>query len=229
MSFITYQIETELEYQRITSALDALNIPFTARKYGDTSFPIFGPLRAFAEISIETQYRGNLQDIVAQLPRSEPLVQSPKRRLNIGRAMWIVYTVVATLLLLKYWHLNGRSYEDKNFSYEWSVDNTHLYMKHKKTGTNAHLYVDENYNYNYEEQYSYAPNGVRTIESHDRNEDGFFEEVHAFNHEGQFTSNSLDVNGDGLFDTINIVLENGDTLRLVDENFNGFLEVMRLN
>lgn len=32
-----------------------------------------------------------------------------------------------------------------------------------------------------------------------------------------------------LFDTINIVLENRDTLRLVDENFNGFLEVMRVN
>src|SRR5688572_13927819 len=129
MPFINYHVETEIEFQRIVSALESAQIPYTYKKFADVAFPAVNQSRAYAEISVSDAYRDRIEVLFREVLSHGPTVSksSSASKIQVGRLIWIVYTVLATLFLLKYWYINQQNSGDKNFSYEWSYDNTNLY------------------------------------------------------------------------------------------------------
>ena len=62
MEQVTYRVESELDFLRITSSLKESNIPFISRKYSDSSFPFFVQSKAFGDISIALENEAQLKD-----------------------------------------------------------------------------------------------------------------------------------------------------------------------
>jgi hypothetical protein len=230
MNISTYRIESELEFHRIISALDELKIPYTIFKHTDTSFPVLGQTKSYADISVPKEFEKDTESIIKNTIQKEPTkvnynTTSSSKKRKIWQIALIGYSILITVLFFKYWYVYKKSSEDKNFKFEWSLDNTDLILKYKKTGNNAHLYTDANFDMNYEQSMSYSLDGYRVLESYDRNEDGIFEESYFFNLNGDLTSKNFDNNNDGIVERMEIVLENRDTLKLVDTNGNGYLEI----
>lgn len=233
MPTVTYQVETELEFQRIIASLDALGIPYTFRLHADLSFPVLGHMKPYAEISISKDYQEMARTVFLNEAYSTGAtsgvagIPSSGSRFKIGWILLITYAVLATIFLFKYWYIQHGSSEDRNFTYRWSLDNTYLFVDSKKSGQGLHTYVDEDYNFNFEELNSYFPDGTPMARAYDRNENGFFEHTLIFNLSGQLTATHIDLNDDGIVDDMKIILDSGDTLHLIDRNGNGFFETMK--
>jgi hypothetical protein len=243
MQTITYRVESELEFQRIIGSLEDHKIPYTVIKHVDTSFPVLGLTKGYADITVPKEYERQIQSLLKALqqdilPEEVPqegdmlltnsTISSNSKKNRIWPIVLIGYSILVSLLLFKYWNIYRRSAaEDKNFNYTWSLDNTNLFIKHKKTGKNSHTYADANYDMNYEKLRSFSREGYLVLESYDLNEDGFFEQSYYFNQNGAVTGTQIDGDNDGLTDVATIVLENKDTLRLFDADKNGFFEIRK--
>ncbi|MEO1263433.1 MAG: hypothetical protein AAFZ15_31775, partial [Bacteroidota bacterium] len=79
--------------------------------------------------------------------------------------------------------------------------------------------------YNYERLEGYNK-GKKVSLSFDKDEDGNIEEILFFNLNGKSTGKSVDIDQDGFFDTLKMVLESQKELIFIDENANGFYEIM---
>lgn len=228
MGNITFTIENEQDCNRITGLLEEAEIPYAIRKYSDSTFPSFGQGRPYAEITVDESQKDKLQTLFSE--EQEVLVSNnvenpaPKKKYNILQIALIIYAVIATILLLKYVHLNTISTYSKNYHYQWNYNNTVLAMISKKTGKTLTKWFDVNYDFNYEFTQEYSNNGDRT-EIFDFNEDGFNESVYYYNKYNQLVGKSFDWDADGVYDQHETILENKDTLVFTDKDANGWSEL----
>src|SRR5687768_4328292 len=127
MSTITIQAETELEFQKIISSLQNVGIPFTVNKFSDTTFPSLSQINPYAVIAVPEEYEADVASIFRkggdkEARREHNRTAAPKKT-KFGRMLLIAYSVLVTVLLFKYWYIHRNASEDKNFVYEWSLDN----------------------------------------------------------------------------------------------------------
>jgi hypothetical protein len=115
---------------------------------------------------------------------------------------------------------------DKNYIAEWNVGNTILTLHEKKGGSVYLRYYDENYDYNYEAVEVYRGDKIAHI-SFDEDENGKVEKTIYYNELGQIVSTYKDLNLDGSFDYGETILECGDTVIIIDRDFDGQYERAR--
>lgn len=229
MNSITFQIDSELDFHRITDALKTADIPYVYQKYTDAAFPAIGVGKPFGTITISSLYEENLKTLIQELTHTAPkLIQSTSAE-KVNKSIWsiilITYAIAISLLCFRYWFINYRNAQDKNNRFEWSIDGQDLMMINKKTGTITHRYTDSNYDLNFEESKMYSKDGFTIGEFNDMNEDGIYEAGYLYNLKNELIAAQFDHNHDGIYEEIFFILENGDTLKLIDTNKNGFLEI----
>ena len=148
-----------------------------------------------------------------------------ERKSNFIKYLLIPYSILISLLCIKYYYSSNLGNSEKNFKYEWSTDNRTLEVVNKNTKKISALYHDHNYDNNWERAIEFS-NGRRTSEAFDSNENGVLEKFMFYNTQGQVVRIETDWNQDGLIDTMNIILENEEKLILVDKNKNGTFEIL---
>lgn len=233
MKYTTYQINSEFDFQNIISSLDELQIPYSFRKYTDTSFPVLAQGKPFADIIIPSEYEAEVENQIRELTNTEPQkinLRKPGKSTNrykAGSVLLIIYSIVMTALFVYYWYLHIRSAEDKNFTFGWSWNAKDLITKSKKNGSIVSVHRDENRDMNFEEYLFYSEDGSIISESKDVNEDGFFEETTLYNSQKKITGKQFDLNNDGIHEDVRFVLDNKDTLKLLYMNNNGFYEIVK--
>lgn len=231
MQTVTYQIDSELDFTRITSALDETGVTYTYKLYSDSTFPTLGIGKAFGEISVSSEHGSELKTLIQELTHTEPklIYSKTTEMLSKGKSKWtialIAYVVIISILCFKYWFFNYRNAQDKNSRFEWSTDGQDLMMINKETDKITHRYTDANYDFNFEESRMYSRDGISIAEYKDINEDGFYETGILYNLKREAVGAQFDMNNDGVFEKVIFILENSDTLLLVDSNMNGFLEI----
>jgi hypothetical protein len=135
----------------------------------------------------------------------------------------IVYSVIVTLLLIKYWNINKKNSFDKNYEISWNTDNTKVRYYEKKNGHKVYEYFDSNFDYNFEQMREYRNNRGPISISYDLNEDGFFEQIDYFDFTNKYIGKTEDLDNDRVYEYYEIILESGDTLQLTDKNANGIM------
>lgn len=236
MRNITFQIENKFEYYRIISVLEDYGIPYASKIYTDSNFPVLGQIRPYAEISVAKENEAMVRSIIEgndtgsadenKVEEGKPLYHTPKKKFDYVKVGLMVYALIATVLLVKYWYMVNNSSENKNFSYEWNYNNTELSEISKNTGLMVNKSFDKNYDYNFEKTRSYSE-GYRIAEWFDFNEDGFYEESHSYNYQNERVGSWFDINNDGWIERVELMLENKDTLIFTDHDKNGYWELKK--
>lgn len=235
MKEVTYLIESEIDFERIVSALNGSNISFRTRKYSDSNFPSLSQVNGFASITVSEENEMELQSLIVKLTSTQPLrIDSVIPGIGIGkRKVWqtvlIAYAIIMTILCFRYWYLEARTMEDKNVVFEWSFDGTDLFTKRKATGATISMSSDANFDQNFEMYISYSKEGIPISKSSDLNEDGFYEESNLYALNGKWIGVNYDMDNDGIVEQAILILEDKDTLKLMDTNKNGILELVRRN
>lgn len=234
MEKVTYKIESEIELYRITSLLEELQIPYIQNLKSDSSFPVLNKVGEFGEISIPKEYEARAHHLFIKTEKQSIVVENKNNRATPNATkFWhiglIIYSIIVTIIAIKYWHIDYRNKSDKNFIYKWNIENSELSLINKKTGKTIQLFKDLNYDLNYERSITYSSEGIKTSISIDNNEDGFFEHIYSLSKNGELTGESFDLNNDGNIEKMTIILLNGDTLKLVDKNEDGFFELKKGN
>jgi len=231
MNCVTYRLESELDFQRVTSSLNESRITYTARKYSDSNFPSLDLQQGFGDVTVSVDSEMELRSMIEELTGTKPqrvkqfVSQNGGKGVNTRQILLIPYAVIVSLICLRYWYLNYRTSEDKNSTFEWSFDAQDLITKRKATGMISARSIDANFDQNFELTMSYSKEGVRIVESKDLNEDGYYEETSFYNLKGEITGVQFDRDNDGITEEVIIVLNNGDTLKLYDSNKDGTLEM----
>ena len=136
----------------------------------------------------------------------------------------IIYSIITTVVAIKFWHLYQRNNSEKNFDVSWNITNDRMIMKDKKTGRLVTLSEDVNFDNNFELTEIYF-DGVGPIASFkDENDNGYFEKLIYFDFNGELVGESLDFDDNGSIDYYSIITETNDTLEFVDKNKNGRME-----
>jgi hypothetical protein len=231
METITFKIEREVDFYNIISVLDEMQIPHSTKKYSDSAFPFLGQSRVYAEISVDPQYGPAVKDVIegkteVSTPQKDnmgPEMPAIKKTDKLKLAL-IIYAVLATALLIKYWHMSYIYTHAKNFTYDWSLDNSTLYMNSKETGRTIQASYDNNYDLNFEDIRYHSKKGAQITRFSDFNEDGYFEEIEFFNQQGASTGRQFDSDNNGISERMEIELESGETLIFTDKNQDGTFE-----
>lgn len=232
MDTTTFNIYSELDFIRITDDLENAGIPFAVRKMEDSVLPgITGP-KAHAVISVDTVHAQRAAELIAGLgdgmkrAGGAPTAKGRRKR-NFMLWFFIFYSFAASILLMKYWHQATWSDRQKHFEGSWNYNNTIYSVKSKTSGKPMSSFVDMNFDYNNEAVRNYERSGQLVWEALDDDEDGFFDRAFDFGLNGEVSSRYLDYDNNGLFDLQIIYLDNGDSLKLTDKDYNGFYELSR--
>lgn len=137
----------------------------------------------------------------------------------------ILYSILATLLCVKFYYTSESINFEKHFKYTWRTDNKTLDVRYKTTKKIIATYEDKNYDRNWEKIYEYQ-NGRKLLEASDLNENGIFEEFIYFDSNGNIAGVHKDSDQDGLLDTMKLFLENKEEIIFVDENKNGLFKAI---
>jgi len=219
------QIENELEWIQVQGILEENDIPFMSSQIKNTAFPDLHTDRKYSQIVIPDEYSRQYFKLVDNEYPNQIIASDNKTgNTKLWLYLLIVYGLVMSLLLLKYYQISQRESSSKNFVYERSTDNTYFSVKNKQSNELVAIFTDSNFDNNEEKIESYSA-GQRYILQLDADENGTFEEFNFFSPQGELSGKSIDSNQDGRLNIISIVLENKDTLLLVDENSNGFFEI----
>ena len=215
-------IDDRIEWLKVKALLEENNIPYREKGVSDSTFPSLTN-DGLIEIVISEDFSDSFFRLVEkEYPSRTQEVK--EKKVNISRILLWVYAIVMTGLFWKYYDLNRKNSDDKNFTYEWSFDNVSLVSKEKRTGKVSAVYIDANFNNNYEKIESYT-HGKLTVESFDRNEDGFIDKEIIWGLNGKLSAIYLDTDYDRIFEESLTILENGDTLKFKDRNKNGIVEL----
>jgi hypothetical protein len=231
MNQVTYRLESELDFQRVTSTLNESKIHYSARKYSDSNFPSLNLQQGFGDVTVSIDNEMELRSMIEQFTGTKPqrvnqfVNQISGKRMSARQILLISYAFIVSLLCIRFWYLNYKTSVDKNNTFEWSFDAQVLITKRKDSGIISARSIDANYDQNFEVTISYSKQGVRLVEWNDLNEDGYYEKVLSYNLKGDKTSFQFDRDNDGITDEVIIVLNNGDTLKLYDSNNDGTLEM----
>lgn len=234
MEIITYQIENEVDAARITSMFDEKEIPYTIKKNSDL-FPYNGERRAFAELLILREFEKQAQAIFDEVMKSrntaheEPStfegeieIHKTSKKRNLWRPVLILYSITVTVLLIRYWNIDRKNSQSKNFKSTWNLSNTELIVRRKSDQQLIDIYSDANYDLNFEKTETYTKRNTLASRASDFNEDGFVDEVTYFGMNGKVSGSAADYDSDGEVDETIVILETGDTLKLTDKNHDGF-------
>lgn len=231
MNYVTYRLESEFDFQRVTSSLNESKISFTARKYSDSNFPSLDMHQGFGDVTVLVDSEMELRSMIEELTGTQPrrvnqfVSKNVIKKVNKRKILLIAYAVIVSIICLRFWYLSYRTSQDKNNTSEWSLDLQDLITKRKKTDIIVSRYTDANYDQNFESTIFYSKEGVRLLESKDLNEDGFYEENFFYNLKGENTGAQFDRDNDGITEELIFVLNNGDTLKLFDSNKDGTFEL----
>jgi len=223
MAEVIVSIENEIELSRVTTLLDENLIPYRVSKMADSSFPSLSIIGRFEITISEKDYNDFLRLVEKVYPIRRVLEEPKKTKPNRFKVGLILYAFVMTVLFVKYYHIEERNNTQKNFEYQWNYDNTVLTVSHKKTGDISDVYYDMNYDFNYEKVISYK-NGIKTVMFLDNDEDGQIEQQIFYDKTGEIIGKYNDDDRDGYFDNGLIILDNGDSLKFIDQNKNGVYE-----
>jgi hypothetical protein len=232
MDSIIISAENEIELQRILDALDTRAIPCLVKRYADSSFPSITQGKPFAEISIDVKYRTTVNEILSNLLNRVPEYKAQpgaKSRWSASFIFMMIYSLLISVVALRYWYIHKKSSIDKNFDFQWSYDGSWLHSVNKTTGKDANLYIDENLNYSFEEILTYSDSGLMVTKSIDRNENGRYEQFLNYNHSGDLVIKMDDIDDDGVIDEMHIAVQGKKALRLVDKNKDGIFEFDEVN
>lgn len=233
MNHVTYRLESELDFQRVTSTLNESKVFYSSRKYSDSNFPSLDLQQGFGDVTVSVDNEIELRSMIEELTGTKPqrvnkfVSQNSGKGVSVVQILLISYAFIVSLLCLRYWYLNYRTSEDKNSTFEWSFDAQILTTKRKESGITSARSIDANYDQNFELTMSYSKEGVRLVEWKDLNEDGYYDETSSYNLKGERTGVQFDRDNDGITEEVIIVLNNGDTLKLYDSNKDGTLEMKR--
>jgi hypothetical protein len=231
MNPVTYRLESELDFQWVTAFLKESNIPFTSRKYSDSAFPTLETQLGYADITVAAEYEAVLRDRIADLERKRhnaagvvaPQDASKKRK--AARLLWILYTIIITVVCLRFWYLDYRNSNFKHYTNEWSMDGSRIHQKSKESGITLSTLKDANYDGNFERVFTYYKNGLRCEDFLDLDEDGTIEKVYFYNLNGGLSAVQFDHNDNGIVNELSYFLNDGDTLKLTDANEDGVFEL----
>lgn len=67
----------------------------------------------------------------------------------------IVNSILITLILIKYWHLNKKNSFGKNFNISWNLNNSVLRYSNKKSNEIVYEWFDSNFDFNFEKLHEY--------------------------------------------------------------------------
>lgn len=226
MSEIVVYIENELEWIRVTNLLKDSDFPYNANKVSDATFPSLSQADKYEIVISANDYDDFLKLVgkVYPIKRIDPEPAAPQPRTSRFKTALVLYSLIMTILFVKYFYIERSNSTDKNFEYEWSLDNSKLTISHKKTGDLSAIYYDTNYDLNYEKVVAYHK-GTKTSASFDKDEDGQIEHEVVYDKTGRIIGVNTDYDGDGFFDYGLMLLENGDSLEFMDQNKNGVFQL----
>ena len=235
MKMVTYKIEKELDYLRIKQLFDEMNIHYSVKFYADSSFPSLDNLNGFADITISKDNESLLTNLLANENIESSLVEetqshnsyknkSPNSKIKIYNKLLILYSLIVSILLFRFWYITKQSSDDKNFYYEWNFDGTRLELINKSNKNTVYLYFDDNYDFNYEYMRVFNNEGKIVIDGYDLNENGFFEENYYYNNNNNIIHTQYDLNNDRIMDKIIVIFGQNDTLKFVLKDINGYFE-----
>jgi hypothetical protein len=226
MKKIIIQSSTDVSHSLLTSELSSNDITYSERTLTDTSFPSLNS--AFGELTLSYEFKHDIEIIFKKLGSKDYTVTIAEQNnlmQKYVRTGLITYSIIMTLMFLKYLHIDYLNTIDKNFNIKWNHSNVILTYSDKKTGELVSRYKDSNYDNNFELSETYI-NGIGpTVVFQDRNENGFNEDISYFDFSGNYIGMSQDIDEDGSLDIYQMILENGDTLNFKDSNRNGVMEL----
>lgn len=237
MEKYTFQIQDEFTYWRIIGFLDENKIEYSCRKIESSLFPSFnhgGEIEVFAQDvpTVEELLRGE-EDSPTETNVYKSASQAlPTQTTQSGTTWnkwwyWLLgYSLLMTVLFIRYFLIAQVGTKDKNISYEWNATATALYARHTKTKELLQKNYDANYDKNFERIEQFAK-GNLIAELKDEDENGFFEKNYQYDQEGRITSVDEDTDQDGLIDKFYMVMQKGDTLFFVDSDKNGIFELVK--
>ncbi len=222
MSKTIIQVFNEQDFLKIKSLLIDKEYKFYENINSDTSFPTLQSSVIYGELIIE----GILDDdILYEFSEKVKVIKHANEKSKsttkkrIKQYLLFGYLILVTFFFIKYWYINYRNSEAKNYIYEWNFSGNRMYLKSKKTGEIISQYIDKNYNMNFEQVINYSVDGNIIMEYFDNNEDGYYEYSLNSTTESNFLSDFSDRNIDGYFDLLRFITENQDTI-FIEFNYN---------
>lgn len=226
MKKILIESTNEVSHNLLIDAFSNQGINFSQRILSDASFPSVSGT-AYAEISISYKYLKEVEAVLEALSEEDyrlRITNDSSGKGKFSRIALIVYSIVVTLLLFKYWHINYLNTIDKNFVIKWNHSNVALSYTDKKNGKLVSRFIDENYDNNFERFEGYVNSIGPSTVSLDKDENGYYEETFFFDFYGKPTGMGIDKDADGSFDYYELITDENDTLKFEDKNHNGRME-----
>ena len=241
MRYISFEIHNKLDFFAITNALSNQNIEYTARNLQDSAFPKMIQLDPFGVIEVKEDDVETVKLIIEQLKLSQPSTTTFSKELPIENKPFlksssnssklktilflaIAYGVFVSFYAFKLHKSQKLQNTDKNFIYEWNKGGEILTTKLKYSTKIVTISHDYNYDDNWEAMTTYSIDKKHKGMYSDKDENGFFENVVYYSN-NKYTGKQSDRNNDANFDYSEFILENGDTLVLVDNDFDGFYHI----
>ncbi|MBX7227873.1 MAG: hypothetical protein K1X55_17705 [Chitinophagales bacterium] len=208
-------IDSKIEWESVIDKLELHNIPYNIVEDEYRN-----------EIILLERYYASFVRLVGDKYASEIISESKSSGMKMPyKIVLMAYAIIATLLFAKYYFAYWRISENsnKNYTYEWSSDNTILTFKHKDQDIGSR-YFDKNHDKNYERIEEFSNNLVFSV-SIDSNEDGLEDEVLTYSVNGQLVA-SLKYSQSELWLSQGYqVFEGGRKFFYTDTNRNGLLEI----
>lgn len=221
-------VSNDAEAASIKGILEMNSIPYAEKHLHEGAMPMIeGHHYAIEIIFPEEASFLVFSEISTEYPSRITEIESKTKNSKIWQIVTFFYAIVVTIGCLKYYDMAQRS-ENKNFSVQWSLDNTHVTEIHKSNNGMQNRYYDQNYDNNYEKTESYTKNKKIAV-SIDKNEDGIAESSHYYSIQGTPSGSSIDKNQDGIQEKSIVILASKDSLILHDTNQDGMYDILKFN
>lgn len=222
-------IKNEIEFLKVKQLLEANEIPVMSNQIQDSAFPVLDNKRNAYQLIIPEEFSSKYFRII-ESDYPNKIIEIEQKDKNPRTKLWfflmIGYGLIMSFLFLKYFDINRKNSSDKNFNYQWSLDNTELSLVNKESKKVSAIYMDKNFDLNYEKTLGYFK-GKIVSESIDKDENGIYEEIQFFDLKGNSAGKSLDTDQDGIYETSIMVLENEEEIVFEDKNANGLYEIKK--
>jgi hypothetical protein len=206
---------------KIISILGNHNYTFSQNIFKDSTFPTLNRGGSYAEIILEGVLEPEHENIISAFAQISVIETKPEeaiQKIDILKYAIIAYALLMTILAVRFWYLNQKSLNDKNFGYEWNIDGTELTQYSTHSDKFKYKYLDRNGDNNFESILQYNKDQKLIFSSRDFYEDGIYEYKKQLNSNGETVAEFWDDDKDGVFEAIRYFHGNNDTLDLIWEN-----------
>ncbi|UTW61651.1 hypothetical protein KFE98_16795 [bacterium SCSIO 12741] len=213
-------------HNRIIDEFRKLNIPFEEQILNQQRM-IPSERQPYGIFKISDEYSDECIPLIQRLEEedSERIPEVPRKKLDYLKIGLGIYAVFISLLCFKYRHELQDTLADKNFDIKWNNSATRLNYFEKSNGKLVWSYFDKDWDLVFERMETYQDNVIieRCI---DDNGDGYYENIRSFDVNGNYIGISEDRNGDTYIDYLEMILQDGEVLKLEDSNADGVFERM---